>query len=250
MLTEQRFSQILNLIKTRGTVTVQELTDELGASESTIRRDLSTLNEMGKLRKVYGGATSLEMSSITNDDLFSERQSKNRHEKKIIAEYAAKLLAPNDFVYIDSGTSTAVLIDYIVTPGVRFVTNAPNHAIKLAQRGYEVQILGGKYKLITDAIVGGRTAVELEKYNFTKGFFGTNGISVGAGFSTPDDAEAMVKARALKQSQQAYILADSSKFARVSTVSFGTFDSAKVITSMTDIVEFQGLDNVIEVSRI
>lgn len=61
MLTQERFNTILNLLEEKGAVTVQELSEVLGTSESTVRRDLNTLNEQGKLEKVHGGATLKEI---------------------------------------------------------------------------------------------------------------------------------------------------------------------------------------------
>ena len=115
MLTEQRYEIILKLLSERRSITVTELKELLNASESTIRRDLNALDEQGKLTKVFGGAVERgKDSDVSTTELsVSQKAGVNTEEKKLIAQYAAKLVAPNDFVYIDAGTTTEFLIDYL-----------------------------------------------------------------------------------------------------------------------------------------
>lgn len=85
------------------------------------------------------------------------------------------------------------MIEYITSRQAVFVTNAISHAKRLAERGFTVYLLGGEFKAVTEAIVGEEAVTTLEKYNFTKGFWGTNGVSLQKGYSTPELKEAMVK---------------------------------------------------------
>jgi DeoR family fructose operon transcriptional repressor len=246
MLTEKRFSEILNLVNTHGTISVQELTKILNASESTIRRDLAALGDMGRLRKIYGGASSLETVTITKDDAVADREIRHLDEKRRIAQAAAALVQPDDFVYIDAGTSTALFAEQI-SPGAVFVTNALFHARILSRKGCRVYLPGGELKSVTEAIIGEKVLEDLLNYHFTKGFFGTNGITIAAGFSTPDIREAAVKRRALRQCQKAFVLADPSKFGLVSSVSFASFSEADIITTRLDDIAFSGKANIMEV---
>ena len=101
------------------------------------------------------------------------RLKQNRNEKEQIARYAASLISDNDFIYIDAGTTTELLIDYIEQRrNVTFVTNGISHAKKLTQAGFRVHILGGEFKLETEAIVGEEAMLLLDKYNFTKRILG------------------------------------------------------------------------------
>ena len=77
-------------------------------------------------------------------------------------------IAPGDFVYLDAGTTTELLIEYITSHQAVFVTNAISHAKRLAERGFTVYLLGGEFKAVTEAIVGEEAVAALEKYNFTK----------------------------------------------------------------------------------
>ena len=106
MLTETRQEQILRLLREKGSVTVTELTEHFGASESTIRRDLNALHKKGALVKVFGGAVQTGEKLSTKEEKVSLRAEQNREEKIRIARHAAALVRPEDFVYLDAGTTT------------------------------------------------------------------------------------------------------------------------------------------------
>lgn len=247
MLTEERFAKILSILESMGSVTVQQLMAELNASESTIRRDLNTLDASGKLTKVHGGAILKAVAYSTKDDNVINRKEKNREAKNVIAKYAAGLITAGDFVYLDAGTTTELMIEYITSRQVVFVTNAISHAKRLAERGFTAYLLGGEFKAITEAIVGEEAVAALEKYNFTKGFWGANGISTQRGFSTPELKEAMVKKKSMENSIERYVLADDSKFGQISSVTFAPFESATVITTELSQEMYKRCGNVINI---
>ena len=194
MLTQERHSLILNILKEKKTVTITELTEELNTSESTIRRDLTQLDKLGKLNKVHGGAIVIEDDGFSIFEANVETKSSlNVDEKIAVGKYAASLINDEDFVYIDAGTTTERLIDYITNTNAIFVTNGIVHAKKLIQRGCRAYVIGGELKLATEAIVGADGISNLKKYNFTKCFIGTNGISMDKGYTTPDLEEALMK---------------------------------------------------------
>lgn len=249
MLSEERLQKILELVERHKSVSTQTLMDELDISESTVRRDLNILNEQGKLVKVRGGAMIKNNRYSTKDDTVSLRKDKNQNEKRRIAKYAASLIKSNDFVYLDAGTTTELMIDYLTEKNVVFVTNAVSHAKKLSEAGYATYIPGGEFKATTEAIVGDEAIASLQKYNFTKGFFGTNGVSLTAGFSTPDVKEAMVKKAAMTNSAKRYILCDPSKFSQISCVKFGDFANADIITTELAGEEYAHCNNIVEVRK-
>jgi len=250
MLTEQRLNQILTFVEEKQSASVQELMELLNASESTIRRDLSILDTNGQLNKVRGGAIALASDIHTKDASLIVRKDRNKDEKMKIAKYAASLISTNDFVYIDAGTTTELMLDFITAKNVTFVTNGISHAKKLSSKGYVTYILGGEFKHMTEAIVGLEALESLEKYNFLKGFFGTNGANIDAGFTTPDIKEALVKKKAIEHCKEPFILCDASKLSVVSSVSFAPFNSAKVITTKTDKEVFHNCNNLLEVDKL
>lgn len=245
MLTEERFAKILSILESMGSVTVQQLMTELNASESTIRRDLNALDANGQLTKVHGGAILKAVAYSTKDDNVVSRKEKNRDAKNKIAKYAAELITAGDFVYLDAGTTTELLIEYVTSRQAVFVTNAISHAKRLAERGFTVYLLGGEFKAITEAIVGEEAVATLSKYNFTKGFWGANGVSIRKGYSTPELNEAMVKKKSMENCKECYVLADDSKFNQISSVTFAPFESASVITTGLSQPAFKKYKNVI-----
>ena len=231
MLNSERHDVILKIVNEKGAVSVAELTEALGVSESTFRRDLLELSRSGSLKKVHGGATLTKKQFVSSEDTVSDKQDKNIDEKRLIAKYAAEQISDSDFVYIDAGTTTLCMIDYLPENlKASFVTNGISHAKMLSKRNFRVVILGGQLKSTTEAVIGFVAAKNLQSYNFTKAFLGTNGITETQGFSTPDSEEAFVKAAAIDRSFVSYVLADSSKFGKVSSVSFATVDRACIIT--------------------
>ena len=184
---------------------------------------------------------------MLREEQVSQRQELYREEKNRIGRYAASLVGPEDFVYLDAGTTTGAMIPYLTEHSAAFVTNAVSHALHLAENGFRVILIGGEVKAATEAIVGNEAYVNLKKFNFTKGFWGTNGVSPSAGFSTPDINEAMVKECALLHTQQAYILCDSSKFYHTSPVTFGEFEDGIILTDRLPDESFQKYENIVVV---
>ena len=246
MITEERWAIILELLDRKHTVTVAELEAAVGASASTIRRDLAQLSVLGKLRKVHGGAAALEGNYSVRELTMEEKNELNMREKELIGKYAVSLVRPEDFVYIDAGTTTGMLVEYLDEKKAVYVTNSVMHARKLAHKGCRVFMTGGELKASTEALVGSMAVENLRRYHFTKAFLGTNAVSLSAGFTTPDPSEAMVKKAAIEQARQKYVLCDYSKLDQVSPVTFAAFSSASVITDRLRNREYARQGSVIE----
>lgn len=155
-------------------------------------------------------------------------------EKMRIARYAAGLISNDDVVYLDAGSTVMHMVEHIQAPNAIFVTNSVECAQRLPQRGLRAYVLGGVIKPGTLAIIGGETMEGLKKYNFTKTFLGTNGITVGSGFTTPDPEEAMVKATAAARSRETWVLADSSKFGAITAALVLPLNEAGIVTDRLD----------------
>ena len=250
MLTQERHALILEKLEKESVVYLSDLINLLDASESTIRRDLNYLDKAGLLKKVHGGATSLNSKIINTTEFEVEvRQGINKEDKIAIAKYAASLIKNDDLIYIDSGTTTELMIDFIEAKGATFVTNGIGHAKKLIHKNLTTYILGGELKLTTEAIIGIEAINSLRKYNFTKGFFGANGIDIERGFTTPDIREAMVKEEALKKSKLSFVLADNSKFNKVSSITFGEISNTSIITTKLEDIRFKKVTKIVEVDE-
>lgn len=247
MLTEERHSIIIDTVNRKKNVELNELCELLDTSESTVRRDLSILHDKGALVKVRGGAIAVDDSFTSLEQNVDEKAVLFVREKEAIARYAASLIEDGDFVFIDAGTTTEKMIDFIPARQVTFVTNAFVHAKRLAQRGFKVFLPAGEIKLSTEAIIGASCVLSLDQYNFTKCFMGVNGISVTGGFSTPDPNEASVKAAVINNSHTAYILADHSKFDKTSSVKFAYLNKCRIITDRLEDKKYLSETSVKEV---
>lgn len=233
MLQEERFEYILSRVSENGAVKVTSVAEELGISQSTIRRDIKELAETGRLHKVFGGAVANENVITTSDSAISVRENEHTQAKDDIGRFAAEQINRDDFVFIDAGTTTRRIIPYIdesLKGTVTFVTNGVVHARELAARGFLVYLPGGLLKGTTEAIVGTSAVDYVEDCNFTKSFMGTNGVDLNKGYTIPEMDESRMKASIIKNSHTVYVLADSSKFDKVSSVSFGKLQDACIIT--------------------
>ena len=239
MLTEERYLQILNYLEEKQAVTVAELTKLLDSSESTIRRDLTILDKQKKLKKVHGGATRLEQEFVTMEYDVGTKTNLNQEEKEKIARYAASLVKKDDMVYLDAGTTTEKMIDYLTEKRATFVTNGIVHAKKLMHKGIKTIVIGGRLKETTEAVIGVEAVENLRRYNFTKCFMGVNGISKEGGFTTPTSDEAAVKREAIRRSFASYILADHTKFFATTAFTFAQLNEACVITDRKPKQQFQ-----------
>ena len=230
MLAEQRFEAILQELADNRAASVTRLCELTGASEATIRRDLTALARQGRLNKVHGGAVLASGTFQGEEPDVSTKTLLHRDEKDRIAHYAAGLINDDDVVYLDAGTTTVRMVEYLKGSGATFITNGIACAQQLMELDLRGYVLGGFLKPGTWAVVGTGALEELGKYNFTKAFLGINGITVRQGFTTPDPEEAAIKAKAAEQSYLTFVVADSSKFELVSAVTVLPLEKATIIT--------------------
>lgn len=232
MLTEERHRYILHLIEERDVVHVQQLMEDLSVSESTIRRDLSFLEEKGALVRIHGGAK--KPIRMEDDGDIVEKSVTNSHEKLKIALYASQLVHHADVIFIDAGTTTLHMIPLLKDKQITVVTNGVEHAYLLTQLGIETILIGGKIKHRTRAVVGSVALQQLQQYSFDKVFLGMNGVDEKAGYTTPDEEEAMIKRTASQRSYQNYVLVDSSKFSKIAFCRVMELKNASIITTSID----------------
>jgi DeoR family fructose operon transcriptional repressor len=232
MLTPERHRKIIELLGDKQVVTIQELVDATYSSESTIRRDLSQLQKEKKLKRVHGGASLLHQKS--EELSLIEKSEKNLSEKEKIAQYAAALVKKGDCIYIDAGTTTLQMIPYLKDKEITVVTNGISHLERLSENYIPTYLIGGFVKPTTKALVGSRALSSLNVYRFDKCFLGINGIHHEAGYTTPDPEEAAIKQLAISISQEAFILADYTKFDEITFAKVEELNKATIITNEMD----------------
>ena len=167
MLTEERHEKIMRLVNTRGAVSVQDLVSFLNISESTVRRDLLTLDREGCLRRVHGGATTLRDDSSYEADMenLQDKYSIHMSDKRRIAQYAASLIKKDDFVYLDAGLTTVTL-----TSGRPATCDQQHPAGPEEGKGAASTSCPDGSKGDTEAIVGSDMRDMIGRYHFHHGF--------------------------------------------------------------------------------
>ena len=232
MLTPERHRIILQLLKDKNVVKIQEIMDLTNSSESTIRRDLSQLEEQKFLKRIHGGASSLQ--GKLNEPSMVEKSSKNLQEKSRIAKFAASLVEEGDCIFLDAGSTVIEMIEFLPKKDIVVVTNGLMHFVPLLNKGIPTYFIGGLAKSKTNALIGRGALAGLDLYRFDKCFMGVNGIHTQFGFTTPDQEEALVKQKAISLSREAYVLADSTKFSEISFAKITDLDNASIITNELD----------------
>ncbi|KKI88426.1 DeoR faimly transcriptional regulator [Bacillus sp. SA1-12] len=232
MLISERHRLILDYLKEKENVNIHELVGLTKSSESTLRRDLDQLEKQNYIKRVHGGATLLqkkreELSMI-------EKSTQNLKEKAILAKYAAQIIEDGDCVYLDAGTTTYQMIQYLDQKNIVVVTNGVDHLDALHAKDINTYIIGGYVKKATKALIGSNAYESMKNYRFDKCFIGTNAIHFELGFTTPDPEEAQIKAKALSLSREKFVLADHTKFGEVSFSKFAELHQAKIITNEDD----------------
>lgn len=227
MLTNERHAYILKKLEKKQTVKIQELVDETAASESTIRRDLTELENQQKLERVFGGAIltgrNLKEQSIT------DKSTLNLTEKIQVAQAAAELIKEGDSVFLDAGTTTFQMIPFLQNKELVIVTNGLTLVDALNEYGITTYLIGGFLKSKTSAFVGSQTMQAMKSYRFDICFLGVNGLHVEYGYTTPDPEEAAVKQLASSLSRKTFVLADHSKINQVSFAKIMDLENAMLI---------------------
>lgn len=233
MLTEERHEYILKKLKRENTIKIKDLETELDCSISTVRRDLSELEDQGLLIRVHGGAK--RVYTMSTEMEMGEKSTKNVQEKKEIGKTAASFVKNDDIIYLDAGTTTYEMIPFLKDiKNLLVVTNGVSNANLLTEKGITTILLGGQIKTKTKAIIGSMAMDQLKQYGFSKAFLGINGIDIQFGYTTPDPEEAALKHLAGNLSSQAYVLADSTKFNKINFAKVNELENFEIITNQLD----------------
>lgn len=226
MYAPQRQDIIAGEIHDRGGMSVSELAERHGVSSETVRRDLDVLERQQRVTRVHGGAVPYRSHS-GNEYTVAVRTSSARDAKVRIAAAAARHFPPTGgSVIVDSGTTTGMLHDHLLErPDLTLVTNSVLLAYQLSLQvkppvHQRIQLLGGIVRGITQSVVGADTVTSLGTMRADVAFLGTNGITTGFGFSTPDPAESRTKTAMTNAARIRIALADEEKLGEELLCSF------------------------------
>ncbi|MFF2008591.1 DeoR/GlpR family DNA-binding transcription regulator [Streptomyces sp. NPDC058195] len=243
LLAEQRRALILDEVRRRGGVRVNELTRRLNVSDMTVRRDLDALARQGVVEKVHGGAVPVVEAS-THEPGFEAKSALELTAKEDIARAAAAMAVPGSAIALSGGTTTFALAQHLLeVPDLTVVTNSVRVAdvFHAATRtsgasgmrpGAAMVVLTGGVRTPSDSLVGPVADQAIATLHFDVLFLGVHGISVEAGLSTPNLAEAETNRRFVQSARRVVVVADHTKWGTVGLSSFATLE--QVDTFVTD----------------
>jgi DeoR/GlpR family transcriptional regulator of sugar metabolism len=226
-----RRQRILDLAREHGVVSVRELCDALGVSDMTIRRDFGELERRGALRRTHGGAVAL--TRPTFNYTYAERADLRQDAKDAIGAAAARLVEDGDTLFLGSSTTVLALARHlrgrerltIVTdsiPIVQEVWGLPACTVICA---------GGVASLASGSMVGPIAEATIRDLRVRRAFIGATGVSP-EGFSSSSLEEASVHRLMLANAGETYVLADHTKFGKLSLVMLASLDRvAGVVTN-------------------
>lgn len=240
LLAGQRRALILEEVRRRGGIRVSELTRMLQVSDMTVRRDLDVLARKGSLEKVHGGAVPVS-EGRTHEPGFEAKSSLEPSAKHDIARAAASLVAPGSAVALSGGTTTFAVAQQLVdVDDLTVVTNSVRvaDAFHTADRGAGGEaggaatvVLTGGVRTPSDALVGPVADASISSLHFDVLFLGVHGISVEAGLTTPNLAEAETNRHFIRSARRVVVVADHTKWGTTGLSSFASLEEVDTLVS-------------------
>lgn len=235
MLKSERQDSIVELVNEEGTITVRSISERLGVSVMTVRRDLEELSEVRRLLRVHGGARSVadfQGVMVPRELTNTEKSQINIDAKEQVAEHAAGLVEDGATVFLGAGTTIEALARRIVNRPIRVVTNSLNvFQIISETRGHDPYLVGGNYRMATGAFVGPMAERMVDLIGIDQAFVGVNGIHDGLA-STSNAAEGNLQRLALDRADERYLACDSSKVGKRDF--FGFYELSRIEAVVTD----------------
>lgn len=210
----------------QGRISVTDLAKTTGVSEVTIRQDLNLLEKRNYLRRAHGYAVVLESDDVET------RMMNNYALKRTLAEFAATLVNDGETVFIENGSSNALLARTLAeNKRITLITVSSYIAHLLKDTDCEVILLGGIYQKKSESMVGPLTRQFIQQVHFNKAFIGIDGFLPETGFTGRDMMRADVVNAVLEKGSEAIILTDSSKFGATHPYTLGPISRfSRIIT--------------------
>ena len=214
MLIEERRQYIVAQAQQHGRVLVEELSESLGISRITIRKDLDYLQNRGALQRTHGGAL-LPGSGALSDPSLQEKEGRHSQEKQRISAAAVSLVQEGQCVLLDSGTTTTAIARALKKfTRLTVITNAVNIAAELSGTDFEVLLTGGSLRKNSFSLVGPLAEDMLHEMHADILFLGVDGFDLDVGLTTPNVMESRVNRAMVKASSMVVAVCDSTKFNR------------------------------------
>lgn len=247
MLHATRLRYIVEKIERDDTVKIEDLTRELQVSAITVRRDLERLEQDGVVHRIHGGA--MRKGFLDHEEKYDVKKTSNHNKKRAIAAECLPMIPENGTVIIDAGTTTYEIAQLLVNrKDVTAITYDIRVGALLYQARLKTFMAGGEIQLGTGCILGPATESFIESVRADVVFIGTSSISSDGTLFTPTMGKASLKALAIKSASRAVLVADSTKFDKISIWKIchaSVFDDLVTDRQLTEnAVQALGLSNV------
>ncbi len=234
LIPAERRRLIDDLARSQGIVKVADLSNRLGVSEITIRRDLETLEQEGVLERTHGGA--IYSQRMRAEPLYTEKDRIHRREKQAIGRAAATLVEEGDTILINSGSTTLQVIRHLRLSGqrgVKIITSNMGKFPEAWDSDQELILIGGTFRQASNSLVGPLAVMALKQVNANKAFIGVDGVSARYGLTTPILQEAEIARLMIERTHgPVIVVADHSKVGVVAD--FVTVSADKMDVLVTD----------------
>ena len=227
--TESRRSRLRDLVQARGFAALGELAESLEVSESTIRRDLEQLEQLGDARRTHGGVFWTGESATMR--IFETRRDDRWSSKRGIGETAAELVEDHDTILLDGGSTTYELARQLVGRPLQVVTNSlPVAHLLSSSDSIDLVMIGGCVRGRTAVAIGPLADTMLKSISVGKAFLSVAGVTERGYFNSDMMLVESEKAM-LAAADQAIVVADSSKFGKVSLSRLCGLDDVDTVVS-------------------
>jgi len=201
-----------------------DIMKQCNVSEITIRRDLAELESKGLLIRTHGGA----VKSKTTDMLFTYdlKINQNRQKKETICPLAVNYINEGDIIFVDCGTTLSLLAKYIIKfKNITVITTSlPVISELFNYPGIRLSLIGGEIDTERQATYGAIAENTIGNYHANKAFIGADGVSLKKGLSSYDEKEGAVTLKMMENSDEVFLLCDSSKIEKNSFVKFASIN--------------------------
>ena len=243
--TRQRRERILGELYQMGRVSAKALAAAFDVSEATIRRDLRDLAKSNQVQLVYGGASVIRPYDFS----FGSKMTRNVEAKKIIGRLAAGLVAEDDTIFLDSGTTCYQMVPYLRQKhALHIIVNSARLALELDVPGLDVILIGGHYRPKRMDTTGPLATGMLEQLRGYLEFVGADGLSMDFGLTAVDVESAHLYRTAMRHARESVLLVDHTKFDSPSLFKVVEWESiSKVVTDApvsSEWVEFLAAHNI------
>lgn len=224
MSLQERSGRVMQLLRERGYLTVDELSRELGVSQMTIRRDLKDLEQAGLINRYHGGA-SLKPERGDSEWPVMLRETENMEAKRAIGKAAASLVKDGDVVILDAGTTTLQVAHNLVQNRLTVASNfLPILNYLAGRKNISLIAIGGTLYADNQCFIGPLAVNTLRSINANVAIMATSCLSLTKGLTNRNLAEAEVKRAMLEAADRAILAMDSSKMGRYTLASVGAID--------------------------